>query len=216
MTSGTALRTVVAIPIRSFRDAKSRLAPRLAAEDRAGLARRLAEGVIEACASFELTVVTDDDEVARWAAERHVASTPPHTAGLDAAAAHAQRWAAAVGADRVAIVHADLADPAALPSVLARAGDVVIVPDRHRDGSNVIVVACRVPFGFAYGPGSFERHCAEAARLGLGCTVIAHDRLAWDIDVADDLDELEDLALPTGNDTTRRTPPDRDGNTLAP
>jgi 2-phospho-L-lactate/phosphoenolpyruvate guanylyltransferase len=47
-----------------------------------------------------------------------------------------------------------------------------------------------VPFRFAYGPGSFRRHAAEARRLGLGFRVVRDADLAFDVDVPDDLDRL--------------------------
>jgi len=42
-------------------------------------------------------------------------------------------------------------------------------------------------FRFAYGPGSFVRHTAEAARLGLSLRVVRDAALGWDVDVPDDL-----------------------------
>ena len=39
---------------------------------------------------------------------------------------------------------------------------VLIVPDRWNDGTNVIAVPADSGFRFAYGPGSFGRHAAEA------------------------------------------------------
>ncbi|CAB4957794.1 unannotated protein [freshwater metagenome] len=42
-------------------------------------------------------------------------------------------------------------------------------------------------FVFSYGPSSFQRHQAEAKRLGLEVRVIRDDRLAWDVDRPEDL-----------------------------
>ena len=68
---------------------------------------------------------------------------------------------------------------------------LVIVPDRRRDGSNVMCVPTGCRFRFAYGPGSFARHVVEAERLQLAVTVVRDDALASDIDHPEDL-----LALP--------------------
>jgi len=46
-------------------------------------------------------------------------------------------------------------------------------------------------FRFAYGPGSFRRHAAEARRLGLGLRVVRDPDLAFDIDVPEDLAALD-------------------------
>ena len=64
---------------------------------------------------------------------------------------------------------------------------LVIVPDRRRDGSNVLCVPTACGFRFAYGPGSFQRHVAEADRLGLAVTVVDDDALAADMDHPEDL-----------------------------
>ena len=64
---------------------------------------------------------------------------------------------------------------------------VTIVPDRHDDGSNVLVVPTGVGFVFSYGPGSFYRHRTEAARIGIACRVIRDPRLSIDLDTPDDL-----------------------------
>ena len=42
-------------------------------------------------------------------------------------------------------------------------------------------------FTFAYGPGSFQRHGAEARRLGLGLRVVREPLLGHDVDVPADL-----------------------------
>jgi len=54
----------------------------------------------------------------------------------------------------------------------------------------VCSVPVDVPFRFAYGPGSFRRHAAEARRLGLGVRVLRRSDLAFDVDVPDDLDHM--------------------------
>jgi 2-phospho-L-lactate guanylyltransferase len=70
---------------------------------------------------------------------------------------------------------------------LADVDGVTLVPDRHGDGTNVIVIPTDSGFVFSYGPASFARHHAEAQRLGLDVRVIHNDRLAWDVDRPDDL-----------------------------
>lgn len=66
-------------------------------------------------------------------------------------------------------------------------GTAVLVPDRRRDGTNVILIPSRCGFRFSYGAGSFTRHLAEARRLGLLTTVVEDAALGWDVDVPEDL-----------------------------
>ena len=54
-------------------------------------------------------------------------------------------------------------------------------------GGPVVCIPARSGFGFAYGPGSFERHQAEAVRLGLALRIEREVRLGWDVDTPDDL-----------------------------
>jgi 2-phospho-L-lactate guanylyltransferase len=54
----------------------------------------------------------------------------------------------------------------------------------------VLSVPIGVPFRFAYGPGSFVRHVAEAERLGLDVRVVRDPDLAFDVDVPADLEQL--------------------------
>jgi 2-phospho-L-lactate guanylyltransferase len=61
------------------------------------------------------------------------------------------------------------------------------VPDRHDGGTNVACVPSAIGFQFAYGPGSFLRHCAEARRLGCELRVVRDAALGWDVDVPADL-----------------------------
>jgi 2-phospho-L-lactate guanylyltransferase (CobY/MobA/RfbA family) len=65
----------------------------------------------------------------------------------------------------------------------------VLVPDRRRDGTNVLSIPRGAGFVFRYGVGSFERHRAEAARLGLTVVVLEPTDLTWDVDEPDDLPE---------------------------
>jgi 2-phospho-L-lactate/phosphoenolpyruvate guanylyltransferase len=69
----------------------------------------------------------------------------------------------------------------------ARFQGVTLVPDRRRDGTNVITVPADSGFRFAYGPGSFARHLEEAHRLDLDVRVVHSSPLSWDVDLPEDL-----------------------------
>ena len=90
------------------------------------------------------------------------------------------------------IAHGDLPRASNLATLCERAG-VVVVPDRHGDGTNVLLVPTGAGFEFAYGPGSFAAHLAEAERLGLPVEVVHDDDLSWDIDTPEDLTVLDGL-----------------------
>ncbi|WP_421120606.1 2-phospho-L-lactate guanylyltransferase [Aquihabitans daechungensis] len=187
------MQAAVVVPVKAFHAAKLRLAPALSPGARAVLAREMATRVVRAAGALPVLVVCDDEDVRSWAAE--VGATPHWTPGLGliGAVEAGVDAAAADGADRVLVAHADLPLATGLDHVVGEDG-VVIVPDRWHDGTNVIAVPAASGFRFAYGPGSAERHQAEARRLGLRVEVVDDQVLGWDVDLPGD------LQLPSGED----------------
>jgi len=185
MTDGVTARSVL-VPVKSFRAAKHRLAAVLGTDAREALAKELASRVIAAAAPLEVLVVCDDDQVAAWALAQgaRVAWTPG--LGLSAAVMAGVAQLASEGVGLAIVAHADLPFATGL-AALGEPGTVTLVPDRRRDGTNVAVVPTGAGFSFAYGQGSFGRHRAEAARLGLPCQIVYDRRLAIDIDLPEDL-----------------------------
>ncbi|KRO43856.1 MAG: 2-phospho-L-lactate guanylyltransferase [Actinobacteria bacterium] len=185
-------RGAVVLPIKGFNNAKARLESVLSAENRASLAAFTAGGVLEAAEGMDTFVVCDSDDVAQWARERGAMVVRQHSAGLNGAvtngvdtASHKREW--------VLIAHSDLPFPQDLLSIIDLddvTTSVTIVPDRHGDGTNVLVIPVGSGFTFHYGPGSYAAHQAESQRLGLPVRVITHDQLGLDIDTPDDLAQL--------------------------
>jgi 2-phospho-L-lactate guanylyltransferase len=176
----------VLVPIKAFTAAKGRLHGTLDAADRAELSRTLAAGVVRAAAPLPVLVVCDDDDVATFARRHGADVLHQRQPGLNAAVTEGVEHLAALGVHRVVVAHADLPRPFGLPA-LAEGEGVAVVPDRDDDGTNVLVVPAGAGFRFAYGPGSFAAHVAEAERLDLPVTVVRDDDLAWDVDTAEDL-----------------------------
>lgn len=190
-------RVGVLLPVKAFDQAKARLAPVLDAAAREALARRMAERVLAAAHELPVTVACDDERVSDWA--RRAGAAVVWTEGLDlnGAVGAGVLVLRDAGTDRVIVAHADL--PGAADLRVAATGDgVVAVTDRRRDGTNVLAVPAACGFRFAYGPGSFERHRAEAAWLGLRFTELDAPDLAHDVDGPDDLDAELAAELETG------------------
>ena len=185
----------VVVPVKAFAVAKRRLVPALGPAARAGLARRLAAVVVAAARPLPVLVVCEDDEVASWAAGAGAGVVWSPGRGLDGAVADGVAEAAAGGATRVIVAHADLPLARELPALLEVPAEVVLVPDRRRDGTNVAVVPAAAGFSFSYGSRSCDRHVAEGRRLGLSVTVHDDEALAWDVDVPADLDHPAVAAL---------------------
>lgn len=182
---------VIVIPVKAFDKAKERLAGALSHAARSALAQRTATHVVEVAKALpqfaEVIVVCDDDATAQWARQLGVTALVSPQPGLNAAVTHAVAHARAVR-DWVAICHADIADPrglATLPAPLP--GTIILAPDRHGLGTNVLALHCADDFTFHYGPTSFADHSAEAARRGLTVTHLRDAGLALDLDTPDDI-----------------------------
>jgi 2-phospho-L-lactate guanylyltransferase len=179
----------VVIPVKAFGRAKHRLAAALDPTERAELARSMATRVVHAAAPLAVTVVCDDDEVADWA--RSVGAEVGWTPGLDLSQAVTDTISqlAAQGVERVVVAHGDLPFASDLDLLAWVDPDVVIlVPDRHGRGSNVVSVPAAAGFRFSYGPDSLARHTAEVERLGLVLRIVHSEKLGWDVDEPADLD----------------------------
>ncbi|HLH46350.1 MAG TPA: 2-phospho-L-lactate guanylyltransferase [Acidimicrobiales bacterium] len=177
----------VLVPVKGFGRAKLRLAPVLDPAARAQLARRMAERVVRSAAGLPVWVVCDDPEVADWAAGLGAAVVWEPGRGLNGAVDAGVRHLGAAGHRLVVVAAGDLPLADDLGWVADFDG-VTLVPDRRRDGTNVIGVPPLAGFAFAYGPGSYARHLSEARRLGLAVRVVSAPRLAWDVDLPEDLE----------------------------
>jgi 2-phospho-L-lactate guanylyltransferase len=182
----------VLVPVKAFDAAKQRLAGVLDAPGRVSLAMAMARTVLEAADGMRQAVVCDDDTVRAWAEAHGAEAIWTPGLGLNGAVAAGVAHLARRGVERVIVAHADL--PLATELAWLAGGDgVTLVPDRHRDGTNVTCVPSDGGFRFAYGAGSFTAHRAEAARLGLVARLVPDRALGWDVDVPADLlvpDEL--------------------------
>lgn len=174
------------IPVKAFALAKGRLSGALEQAERAALARDMATHVVEAQAGLTVAICCDDEGVAVWA--ESLGASVIWCPGTDLNGAVQQGTAALrdAGYTWAAIAHGDLPLARSLEPLMGWPG-VTLVPDRHRTGSNVIVVPTALGFEFSYGEGSLRRHIVEAVRLGRGLRMIHDQDLGWDVDHPSDL-----------------------------
>ena len=182
----------VLIPVKAFADAKGRLAGAVDADGRADLARTMASTVVAAAAPLPVTVVCDDDAVDAWARSVGAEVVRVEEPGLNRAVEAGVAALAADGVSQVVIAHADLPRATRLDHCAATQG-ITLVPDRNLDGTPVLSVPTDAGFRFAYGPGSYAAHVAEAERLGLPWRSLHDPDLAFDVDDPADLEGLDGL-----------------------
>jgi 2-phospho-L-lactate guanylyltransferase len=201
-----AVETAVLVPVKSFHAAKRRLAGWLSAEDREQLARWMAGRVLAAANSMPVFVACDDDRVAEWAEScgAHVSWGPG--LGLNGAIDHGVDMMSGKGIDHVIVAHGDLPFPRAIPDVAIH-GEIVIVPDRRRDGTNVLSRPASLQLRAEYGGGSFGRHLQAALRSGVPVSVRLDPKLAIDVDTIDDCRHPEVAPLLRGAGITLPSEP---------
>ena len=183
------MTTWIAVPIKAPEACKTRLASVLPLAARQTLVADMLRHVVEAADRL--------GEVRILGPSRHglpetIRLLDDPGGGLNAALASALAAAAAAGASRLVILAADLpqltyADVAAMAGL---APEIVgVAPDRAGAGTNALSLPLPQArgFRFQYGPDSFARHGAEAARLGLPLEVIRSPTLGLDIDQPEDL-----------------------------
>jgi 2-phospho-L-lactate guanylyltransferase len=203
MDAAKPTRVFALVPVGPLEGAKTRLATRLDAEERRDLVARLVRRTVEAAVGtwgiVETIVVTPDPDVRSIALEAGARPLRQGGTGLNEGLEEARAEATAAGADAVLVLPVDLplVDRMQLDGVIAplRAPGrplVVLVPDRHERGTNVLLVAPPDAIPFAFGGDSRAAH-AEAARAAGARYVELDGPLTLDLDTPDDLLQLETI-----------------------
>jgi 2-phospho-L-lactate guanylyltransferase len=196
-------RTIAVLPIKRFGAAKQRLDNGLSDGTRRALAESMVTDVLIALRRAkcidEVLVVSGETMAVALAAGYDAAAVidDPDDKGHSAAARRGVQAAMERGATRVLLVPGDCPalDPAELDELLEDAEgvatpDVIIVPDRHGEGTNALLLTPPDAIQPAFGPGSRERHERLAQEAGATCTVITVPTLGLDVDTVDDLAAL--------------------------
>jgi 2-phospho-L-lactate/phosphoenolpyruvate guanylyltransferase len=188
------------VPVKPLRVGKSRLSSVLSQDERADLNRRLLDHTLEtltAIPEIEQVLVISRDPAALALAREHGARTVQENGApkLNVALARATVVVKKYNTHGVLIVPADLPllTTQDVQAMLERAKDppvVVIAPDRHRLGTNALLVC---PVGLIetiFGPDSFSLHCQRAIEAGARLEIIDLPSLALDMDLPEDLDRV--------------------------
>jgi 2-phospho-L-lactate guanylyltransferase len=193
---------VAILPVKRFGAAKQRLSDALGTEARAALAEAMVRDVLLALArvdAIERTlVVTGEPRAAALASFLGAAVVADDLdAGQSPAAAAGIARAEELGARRALLVPGDCPalDPTEVAELLRvhhESPRVVIVPDRHGDGTNALLLAPPGVVDPAFGPGSRARHEELVRAAGLEPIVEPVPSLAYDVDTAGDLAALRD------------------------
>lgn len=187
---------VVLLPCKRFDVAKSRLTPILDEYERVGLIECMLLDVLEAVyASTRVSeiVLVSNDRRAHEIGNRFDARCLPDTSvgGLRESVTIATKILADSGQASIFILPSDIPavttdDIDSLIS-LASPDGVVLVPDRHCDGTNALLFPSTSNMEFHYGPHSFRHHLVMARRKGLSVSCANLASISLDIDTPEDL-----------------------------
>lgn len=186
------------VPVKPLRRGKSRLSGTLSEDERTELNRTLLEHTLTTLSELkevEQVLVVSRDPHALKIAHQHGARTvredgQPH---LNTALTRASIIAQVYATRSVLILPADLPlvrredilillDRAVKPPV------VVIAPDRHRRGTNALLISPAGLIDYDFGENSFERHSENARKAGARLEIVELPTLGLDLDLPEDLD----------------------------
>jgi 2-phospho-L-lactate guanylyltransferase len=126
----------------------------------------------------------------------HVTVLEQPRPGLNPGLEQSREWALEQRADALLVVFADL--PLLAPGDIVRvaeagreSGTVVLAPDRHGTGTNVMLAHPPSLAHFAFGKESFPLHLALHKEAGARLEVYSSTGTALDVDTSDDLVCLE-------------------------
>ena len=194
-------RVAAIIPVASMEGAKTRLGETLDAEERqdlvSGLLSRTLGAAIDTASLDDVLVLSPDRDVLAIAAEAGARTLRQRTNGLNAGVREAREDVVAGGAEAILVVPIDLpfVTAAALDAVVAALVDgdgptVLVVPDRHGSGTNILGLRPPGIIDVSFGIGSREAH--RTAAVAADATFVESDGpLTVDLDTPDDLVFIE-------------------------
>lgn len=201
------MKTLIAVPMKAYADAKTRLSGELDSRGRQRLAKVLFEYgqafFSENYPRLDRLVVTPSSEVAR-AARRAGASAlrePVGTVGLNAAVAMALSHARLRRYDRLIVLPADLAilKTDEFDALLALADRYDLVMARaHDGGTNALLLKLPNAFTFCYGADSARRHLHQALELGMSAVAASLPFIGLDVDSPGDRAEARRIGVGAG------------------
>ncbi len=183
---------ILALPVASLADAKSRLSPVLTPIERAALTLAMLEDVLDvtlALTGWQTWVISPDEAVLEIALRRQAEAVLEEEPGLAGSIAQMEETAEGRGADALAILLPDtpLITVRGLTKALRTLGGVVIAPNLGETGTNLLMRRPPRAIAAHFGRDSYRRHLQEAAEHDLPASVITSAELGFDLDVPGDI-----------------------------
>ena len=197
------------VPVKPLRRGKSRLAGALSEGQREELNRVLLQRTLKTLLDLkevEQVLVVSRDSAALALARDLGARTVQEDGApaLNTALKRATVVAQVYASRGVLVIPADLPllTAADVLTLLQRATEppvVVIAPDRHRKGTNALLLSPANLIEYDFGGDSFQRHCDRARRAGARLEIVDLPSLGLDLDLPEDLELVKQLQTSKSN-----------------
>lgn len=194
------------VPVKSLIVAKSRLAPYLTQNQRETLVLDMLHHVLRVLLDSRLlaqvSVVSPDMRVLEraeaWGAQALMEKVQGHNPALQAVAMKELN----VGTTALLTISADLPllHPGDIHALIERSlqHQVVLATSRDRTGTNAILMRPPLALPYLFGPNSLQSYLQAARQRNLSSIIYNSIGLALDIDTIDDLDDLYELQVLSG------------------
>lgn len=191
------------VPVKPLKRGKSRLASILSVTERTTLNQSMLVNTLKTLKSIseiDTVLVVSRDPAALAVARDFDAKTVLEDGSpeLNTALRRAAMVAKAYYANQILVLPADLPLVKAehIKEFLAlsnEAPELIIAPDRRRDGTNALFINPADLIDFYYGPGSFNSHIDAAKAKGAVIQIVENEVLGLDLDLPEDLQILTEI-----------------------
>lgn len=191
------------VPVKPLRRGKSRLASILTEDERTFLNYSMMGHMMKTLAAvpaIDRVLVISRDPAALAMARDFGARTvlEDSNSELNMALQRATVVAQLYAAQSVLVLPADLplVTPQTIEGIIAKAVNppqVIIAPDRHREGTNALLLNPVGLIKYTYGPGSFHKHVEQAEKKRISVEIHEDPALALDLDLPEDLELLRQM-----------------------
>jgi 2-phospho-L-lactate guanylyltransferase len=191
------------VPVKPLRRGKSRLSGVLSENERTELNQSMLVNTIKtlkAVPEIDVILVVSRDPSALTLAREYEAKTVLEDGSpeLNTALRRASMVAQTYKAHEILVLPADLPliTPKDIQAFISHSGnppEVIIAPDRRKDGTNALYINPANLIDFKYGKGSFLIHLEQAKNANARIEIIEQEAFALDLDLPEDLDYLHEL-----------------------
>jgi 2-phospho-L-lactate guanylyltransferase len=196
------------VPVKPLRRGKSRLSGVLSEDERTALNQTMLINTLKTLnqvKEIETILVVSRDPLALSIARDYSAKTVLEDGSpeLNTALRRAASVAKAYLANMILVLPADLPliKPLDIEIFLKKAGqppEIIISPDRRKDGTNALLINPADLIEFKYGPGSFNSHLQNARQKHARIEIFESEVFGLDLDLPEDIELLKkfnDLSL---------------------